>query len=256
MTRPAPPALTVQYDGSARTFAPGNDVVVGRDLRADVRIAHPLISRAHLMLRFDQGRWMAVDNGSLNGMFVNNQRVPAVDITDGLGLNIGNPDGPRLTFEVGRHQGSAGTPPPTASVPIAQRPSASFPTAPPPSAYPQTPPPQSRSQPMYPSAQQPRYPSGPTPTGPSGPQSYAPSAPQGYPPPSGPAPYHPPPTSGGYPAASPSATVLGPAAVPRAAEPNQGNLATSMLKILRPGRAPDVPTGSIKIGREIGRAHV
>jgi len=249
MTRPAPPALTVQYDGSARTFAPGNDVVVGRDLRADVRIAHPLISRAHLMLRFDQGRWMAVDNGSLNGMFVNNQRVPAVDITDGLGLNIGNPDGPRLTFEVGRHQGSAGTPPPTASVPIAQRPSASFPTAPPPSAYPQTPPPQSRSQPMYPSAQQPRYPSGPTPSGPSGSQSYAPSAPQGYPPPSGPAPYHPPPTSGGYPAASPSATVLGPAAVPRAAEPNQGNLATSMLKILRPGRAPDVPTGSIKIGR-------
>jgi ABC-type multidrug transport system ATPase subunit len=245
MTRPAPPALTVQYDGSARTFAPGNDVVVGRDLRADVRIAHPLISRAHLMLRFDQGRWMAVDNGSLNGMFVNNQRVPAVDITDGLGLNIGNPDGPRLTFEVGRHQGSAGTPPPTASVPIAQRPSASFPTAPPPSAYPQTPPPQSRSQPMYPSAQQPRYPSGPTPSGPSGPQSYAPSAPQGYPPPSGPAPYHPPSTSGGYPAASPSATALGPAAVPRQAE---GNLATSMLKILRPGRV-DTPAGGVKIGR-------
>ena len=245
MTRPAPPALTVQYDGSARTFAPGNDVVVGRDLRADVRVAHPLISRAHLMLRFDQGRWMAVDNGSLNGMFVNNQRVPAVDITDGLGLNIGNPDGPRLTFEVGRHQGSAGTPPPTASVPIAQRPSASFPTAPPPSAYPQTPPPQSRSQPMYPSAQQPRYPSGPTPSGPSGPQSYAPSAPQGYPPPSGPAPYHPPSTSGGYPAVSPSATALGPSAVPRQAE---GNLATSMLKILRPGRV-ETPAGGVKIGR-------
>ncbi|MCW2591276.1 MAG: transporter ATP-binding protein [Mycobacterium sp.] len=245
MTRPAPPALTVQYDGSARTFAPGNDVVVGRDLRADVRIAHPLISRAHLMLRFDQGRWMAVDNGSLNGMFVNNQRVPAVDITDGLGLNIGNPDGPRLSFEVGRHQGSAGTPPPTAAVPIAQRASASFPTAPPPSAYPQTPPPQSRSQPMYPSAQQPRYPSGPTPSGPSGSQSYAPSAPPGYPPPSGPAPYHPPPTSGGYPAASPSATALGPSAVPRQAE---GNLATSMLKILRPGRV-ETPAGGIKIGR-------
>jgi ABC transport system ATP-binding/permease protein len=252
MTRPAPPALTVQYDGSARTFAPGNDVVVGRDLRADVRVAHPLISRAHLMLRFDQGRWMAVDNGSLNGMYVNNQRVPAVDITDGLGLNIGNPDGPRLTFEVGRHQGSAGTPPPTASVPIAQRPSASFPTAPPPSVYPHSPPAQqSRSQPVYPSAQQPRYPTGPSgpQAHPSGPQGYAPSGTQGYPPPSAPAPYHPPATSGGYPAASPAATQMGPAAVPRAAEPNQGNLATSMLKILRPGRAPDVPAGGIKIGR-------
>ena len=80
MSRPAPPALTVRYDGSPRTFAAGNDVVIGRDLRADVRIAHPLISRAHLVLRFDQGRWIAIDNGSLNGMFVNGRRVPAVDI--------------------------------------------------------------------------------------------------------------------------------------------------------------------------------
>ena len=79
MSRPNPPALTVRYEGSTRTFAPGNDVVVGRDLRADVRIAHPLISRAHLVLRFDQGRWVAIDNGSLNGMYVNGRRVPAVD---------------------------------------------------------------------------------------------------------------------------------------------------------------------------------
>ena len=76
MSRPAAPALTVRYDGSPRTFAAGHDVVVGRDLRADVRIAHPLISRAHVVLRFDHGRWVAIDNGSLNGMFVNGQRRP------------------------------------------------------------------------------------------------------------------------------------------------------------------------------------
>ena len=50
------PALTVRTDGSQRTFAPGNDVVIGRDLRADVRVAHPLVSRAHIVLRFDHGR--------------------------------------------------------------------------------------------------------------------------------------------------------------------------------------------------------
>ncbi len=77
MSRPAPPALTVRYDGSTRTFAPGNDVVIGRDLRADVRIAHPLISRAHLVLRFDQGRWVAIDNGSLNGMYATGAGSPA-----------------------------------------------------------------------------------------------------------------------------------------------------------------------------------
>ena len=127
MSRPNPPALTVRYDGSTRTFAPGNDVVVGRDLRADVRIAHPLISRAHLVLRFDQGRWVGIDNGSLNGLYVNGRRVPAVDIADGQQVNIGSPDGPGLTFEVGRHQGSAGTPPQTTSVPLASRPSPSIP---------------------------------------------------------------------------------------------------------------------------------
>ncbi len=105
MSRPAPPALTVRYEGSTRTFAAGSDVVVGRDLRADLRIAHPLISRAHVVLRFDQGRWVAIDNGSLNGMFVNGRRVPAVDIQDGQQINIGNPDGPGLTFEVGQAPG-------------------------------------------------------------------------------------------------------------------------------------------------------
>ncbi len=90
MSRPAAPALSVRYDGSARTFAAGNDVVVGRDLRADVRIAHPLISRAHLVLRFDQGRWIAIDNGSLNGMYVNGQRVPTIDPLRGSRAHVGD----------------------------------------------------------------------------------------------------------------------------------------------------------------------
>nr|WP_090345917.1 FHA domain-containing protein [Mycolicibacterium malmesburyense]CRL78490.1 multidrug ABC transporter ATPase [Mycolicibacterium malmesburyense] len=230
MSRPAPPALTVRYDGSTRTFAAGNDVVVGRDLRADVRIAHPLISRAHLVLRFDQGRWVAMDNGSLNGMFVNNRRVPAVDIHDGQTVNIGNPDGPRLTFEVGRHQGAAGRTP-TVAVPIAnQRPTGSYPTAPPPPASrPYGPPPgQSRPQPTYPSAPPPpRYPSTPQPAAYSSPQQ------QARPPISSPS--------------LESATMMGPTAAPRSSE---GNLATSMLKILRPGSRPaDNVPGAVKIGR-------
>ncbi|WP_263993551.1 FHA domain-containing protein, partial [Mycolicibacterium fallax] len=117
MTGSAAPTLTVRYDGSQRNFAPGSDIVVGRDLRADVRVAHPLISRAHLILRFDNGRWVAIDNGSLNGMYRNGQRVPTADIHDGAALNLGNPDGPLLSFEVGRHVGSAGRTPTTA-VPV------------------------------------------------------------------------------------------------------------------------------------------
>jgi ABC-type multidrug transport system ATPase subunit len=125
MSRPAPSALTVRTDGSQRTFAPGHDVVIGRDLRADVRVAHPLVSRAHVVLRFDRGRWVAIDNGSLNGIFVDHRRVPSVEIRDGQTIHIGNPDGPRVTFEVGRHTGSAGRPPQT-TAPVPQRVGASF----------------------------------------------------------------------------------------------------------------------------------
>ncbi|MBJ7337335.1 FHA domain-containing protein [Mycolicibacterium sp.] len=242
MTRSAPPALTVRYDGSPRTFSPGNDVVVGRDLRADVRIAHPLISRAHLLLRFDQGRWMAIDNGSLNGLYVNGQRVPMAEIVDGMGVNVGNPDGPRLTFEVGRHQGSAGSPPQTAQVPIAQRQSASWPSQAPPTGYPRTQPPPPRAQPTYPPApQQPT--SRPQPMYPSGPSPAPTGAPQGYRSPSAPQPISQSISSTNL---DPSATQMGPAAAPRSSD---GNLATSMLKILRPGRTPDVPAGGVKIGR-------
>ncbi|KUI16883.1 ABC transporter ATP-binding protein [Mycobacterium sp. GA-1285] len=238
MNRPAPPALTVRYDGSTRTFAAGNDVVIGRDLRADVRIAHPLISRAHLVLRFDQGRWVAIDNGSLNGMFVDNRRVPAVDIHDGQTVNIGNPDGPRLTFEIGRHQGAVGRTP-TVAVPIGnQRPVGNYPTPPPSVSGPHSTPHTARSYgpPRGQARPQPSYPGGPPPP-------RYPSTPQ-------PAAYTSPPQPVRQPISSPaleSATAMGPTAAPRSSE---GNLATSMLKILRPaGRPADNVPGAVKIGR-------
>jgi ABC transport system ATP-binding/permease protein len=244
MSRPTPPALTVRYEGSTRTFAPGNDVVVGRDLRADVRVAHPLISRAHLVLRFDQGRWVAIDNGSLNGMYVNGRRMPTADIHDGLQVNIGNPDGPGLSFEVGRHQGSVGTPPQTTSVPLAARPTHSYAT--PPTSRPQVP--SHSHQPVYPSGPQP-YSSGPQPRYPSGPAAGYPSGPSTYPPStSQPQPARPAAVS--HPSISSpsleSVTQMGPTAAPRTSE---GNLATSMLKILRPGGPAKAPAGSTKIGR-------
>jgi ABC transport system ATP-binding/permease protein len=237
MSRPASPALTVRYDGSARTFAAGNDVVVGRDLRADVRIAHPLISRAHLVLRFDQGRWMAIDNGSLNGMFVNGRRVPTIDIRDGQNVNIGNPDGPELSFEVGRQEGAGRPPTSSISIRATERPSGAWSAQPPPAGRTQQPhisrpqPYPSGTQPTYPPSQPPRYPSGPQPTYPSAPQHTRP------------------PAAASQPMSQPaleSVTAMGPTAAPRSTE---GNLATSMLKILRPGRPAEAPAGSTKIGR-------
>jgi ABC-type multidrug transport system ATPase subunit len=239
MSRPAPPVLTVRYDGSSRTFAAGHDVVIGRDLRADVRIAHPLISRAHLVLRFDQGRWMAIDNGSLNGIFVNGRRVPAVDIQSGQSVDIGNPDGPRLVFELGRDEGSVGRPPQTSAVPVAAgRPSGLWPTqAPQPGTawpgQPQQPP--SRPQQAYPpNTSQPMYPTGPQPSFPTNTAApvRTPSGPQPAPP------------------NRPSSTSVRPAPAPARSGGDSTNLATSMMKILRPGRSSAESTpGAVTIGR-------
>ena len=193
MNQPSAPVLTVRYNGPPRTFAPGHDVVVGRDLRADVRLAHPLVSRAHIVLRFDPtaagGRWMAIDNGSLNGMYVHGRRVQEVDITDGTTVNLGNPDGPPVSFELGRSQGPAGRPPQTSTMMMP-------------------------GGPAQPPTQPPRYPP--------------------------PAPPSPPPA----PDAAP--TQMRPSSA-RGGSPS--NLATSMLKILRPGSSPEVPPGSLTIGR-------
>jgi len=213
MNRPVAPALTVRYDGSQRTVAAGHDVVVGRDLRADVRVAHPLISRAHLLLRYDHDRWVAIDNGSLNGLFVHGRRVPAADITDGLAVNIGNPDGPMLRFELGHPTGSVGRPPQTASFPVTER-IAEYPQSRPQRAHP--------SGPVPPTSSPYRIPA--TSTRPSAPQANPVTSPGNMP------------------------TQMGPTALP----PRTGdgsNIATSMLRILRPGRPPDTPEGAVKIGR-------
>src|ERR1700758_2173002 len=125
MSRPTPPVLTVQSDWSQRSFAAGRDVVVGSALRADRRAPHPITARAHLLLRFEQGKWVAIDNGSPTGIFVNGGRVRMVDIRDGQSINVGKPDGPRLTFSIGHHDGAVGQLPPTLeAAPIIARPGA------------------------------------------------------------------------------------------------------------------------------------
>jgi ABC-type multidrug transport system ATPase subunit len=102
MSRPSPPAITVRFGGWQRTFAPGVDVVIGRDVRADVRLPHPAVSRAHVVLRYVDGCWIAVDNHSMNGIFVADRRVSSVDIRDRQTIRLGNPEGPPVSFELGR----------------------------------------------------------------------------------------------------------------------------------------------------------
>ena len=111
MSRPLPPTITVYAGGWHRTFGPGGDVVIGRDVHADVRLPQPMVSRAHVVLRYLDHHWVAIDNSSTNGMFVDRERVSSVDIRDGQAIHIGDPNGPRVTFALGHDAESADFPP-------------------------------------------------------------------------------------------------------------------------------------------------
>jgi ABC-type multidrug transport system ATPase subunit len=228
--------------------------VVGRDLRADIRITHPLISRAHLLLRFDQGRWQAIDNGSLNGTYLHGRRVPVADLHDGQTINIGNPDGPQLSFEIGHHDGVAGRPPQTASMPIAR---SGPPAHRPGPAHQQPPRPLAGPRPLGPPGQGPGPspspgPSRPYPGGPP-PQPYPGPRPSAYPP----GPQHqpaPPVRQPMAPVASAPPMNLAPktemAPPVKSTPPEVGNLATKMIQAILPGSlTPDKPPGSATIGR-------
>src|SRR5437773_11063101 len=62
---------------------------IGRGRGASIVLPHPLISRQHCELYEAGGRLMVRDLGSLNGTFVNNQRVTEAAIAPGELLTVG-----------------------------------------------------------------------------------------------------------------------------------------------------------------------
>lgn len=79
--------------------------MIGRDVRADVRIPHPAVSRSHLILRYEDNAWIALDDNSFNGAYVGAQRIRAMPIHGGETVNVGNPNGPLITFDLGAPPG-------------------------------------------------------------------------------------------------------------------------------------------------------
>ncbi|OBJ10110.1 ABC transporter ATP-binding protein [Mycobacterium sp. 1165196.3] len=241
MSRPAPPVLTVQSDWSRRSFAAGHDLIVGSDLRADMRVAHPRIARAHLLLRFDRGKWLAIDNGSPTGMFVNGSRVSVVDIRDGQSINVGSPDGPRLSFVIERPDRTVGQLPPTVEgMQALARPGAMRPPRPEPAQ------PVGGSAPRIARQQPAPLRHGPPP--PASPQASGPRRAVGYPnqppPPRGPQP--PPERPAGVPAKGQPLTEIGAQAL-EAAEFDSTNLRRAVQRSRSRLAAP--PTGAAVIGR-------
>lgn len=63
---------------------------IGRSSVADIRLDHPTVSRRHaLVVLTDEGELKALDDRSLNGLFVNGKRVEWSPLRDGDELEIG-----------------------------------------------------------------------------------------------------------------------------------------------------------------------
>jgi hypothetical protein len=84
---------------------------IGRSLAADIRFDDPTVSRRHAMLHKAEGVARVLDDRSLNGVFVNGERVDLQTLSDGDELTIGRF---RLYFltltAAGVHSGGMGLP--------------------------------------------------------------------------------------------------------------------------------------------------
>jgi pSer/pThr/pTyr-binding forkhead associated (FHA) protein len=65
------------------------DMVIGRHSEADVRLALPDVSRRHCRFIFQHGHWKVIDLNSLNGVFVNGERMHEAVVYDGDHVRLG-----------------------------------------------------------------------------------------------------------------------------------------------------------------------
>jgi predicted RNA-binding Zn-ribbon protein involved in translation (DUF1610 family) len=89
----------IDRDGDYLAFEDDNHVQVtaledgwtrlGRSLAADIRFDDPTVSRRHAMLHRGDGVARVLDDRSLNGVFVNGERVDMRTLADGDELTIG-----------------------------------------------------------------------------------------------------------------------------------------------------------------------
>lgn len=87
----APGRYLVFHDaGEVRTVAmPGNSMRIGRSLSAHLRFEDPTVSRRHAVLIAESDGLRVLDDRSLNGVFVNGERIDSRLLADGDEIVIG-----------------------------------------------------------------------------------------------------------------------------------------------------------------------
>jgi pSer/pThr/pTyr-binding forkhead associated (FHA) protein/transcriptional regulator with XRE-family HTH domain len=96
---PGLPILIVRFGSVDEVLRPGDGpVFIGRELPAQLRIDDPRISRTHARIESAGARWVAVDEASTNGVFLDGRKVSTVSVTDGMTLHLGHAQGIAVRF--------------------------------------------------------------------------------------------------------------------------------------------------------------
>ncbi|MCI1936258.1 MAG: FHA domain-containing protein [Bifidobacteriaceae bacterium] len=85
-------ALLISTRGSSsgsRYLLDEDEITVGRDTRADILLDDATVSRQHAVFRRVDGKYVIEDVGSLNGTYVNMQRVDTQVLKNGDSIMIG-----------------------------------------------------------------------------------------------------------------------------------------------------------------------
>lgn len=66
------------------------NMLAGRHSESDIRLALPDVSRRHCRFLFQHGHWKIIDLDSMNGVFVNGERMQEATLYDGDQVRIGS----------------------------------------------------------------------------------------------------------------------------------------------------------------------
>ncbi|OAV60817.1 FHA domain-containing protein [Enteractinococcus helveticum] len=97
-------ALLVAHEGpnrGARFLLDQDKVTVGRHPDADIFLDDVTVSRQHAVFEREAGGYRVADTGSLNGTYINNDRVDSLLLRTGMELQIGKF---RLSYYAGTQQ--------------------------------------------------------------------------------------------------------------------------------------------------------
>ncbi len=88
--------IVVQWNGGELLLSETETAVVGRSDSVDITIKHPKMSRHHLLLYSEEGKWKAKDLDTPNGTYRSEERITEVELRDADSLFLGSTIGPEL----------------------------------------------------------------------------------------------------------------------------------------------------------------